>query len=62
MEQKVKVKVYYQHLEAQENQLFRKDYRKPVEQLATVGHETICVSDVHVAAEEQAKAGQEQHL
>ena len=53
----MKVKVYYQHLEAQENQLFRKDYRKPVEQLATVGHETICVSDVHVAAEEQAKAG-----
>ena len=58
----MKVKVYYQHLEAQENQLFRKDYRKPVEQLATVGYETICVPDVHVAAEEQAKAGQEQHL
>ena len=33
----------------------------PVEQLTTMRDEGVCVADVHIAAKEQPKAGQEQH-
>ena len=56
---------YYQYSETQKKRslkiFFYTQLELPVEQLTTMGDEGVCVADVHIAAEEQPKAGQEQH-
>ena len=59
------VKVLSQYSETQEKRsletIFFAQLELPVEQLTTMGDKGVCVADVHIAAEEQPKAGQEQH-